>query len=92
MKDIIWFKNNFEFYLMNYEIEYKFYKNGDFGDLNQVEFNSKDKGGEIDFWSSGSLNIHFVNYITGQVLINVFLEYFQKKEIDEIFNRLKELI
>lgn len=92
MKNIIWFKDNFEYYLNNYVIEYKFYENGDFGNLDQVEFNSTGKGGEIDFWSSGSLNIHFVNYITGQVLINIFLEPYQEKEKNEIFERLRELI
>jgi len=92
MKDIDWFKDNFEFYLSNYEIEYRFYQNGDWGDLNQVEFNTVGKGGEIDFWSSGNLSVHFIDYVTGKVLINIFLESFQEKEKDEIFQKLKEII
>jgi len=92
MKDIDWFKRDIEPYLKGYDIKYKFYKNGDHGDLNEVEFNSKEKGGEIDFWSSGWLSVHFVNYITGDELLNVILKPEQHIEKKKLLNKLKELI
>lgn len=92
MKDVDWFKSEFEPYLEGYDIEYRFFKKGDLGDLNQVEFNSKERGGEIDFWSLGWLNVHFVNYANGEVLLNVLLKPEQFKEKDEILNKLKELL
>lgn len=33
MKDINWFKNEVAPYLTGYEIQYRFYSNGDFGPL-----------------------------------------------------------
>ena len=92
MKDINWFKREFEPYLKGYEVEYRFFEEGDFGELNQVEFNSKEKGGEIDFWSLGWLNVHFVNYSNGEELLNVLLKPEQSKEKDEILIQLKTLL
>ena len=65
VKDLYWFKIVIAPSLKNYEIKYKFFEKGDFGSLNQVEFNSKKMGGEIDFWSEGWLGIHLVDYIKG---------------------------
>jgi hypothetical protein len=92
MKDFDWFKSEFEPYLKEYDVEYRFFKEGDLGDLNQVEFNSKERGGEIDFWSLGWLNVHFVNYANGEELLNVLLKPEQSKEKDEVLNKLKELL
>jgi len=72
-KDIASYKELVEPRLVGYEIKDKHFTNGDFGDLQQIEFNSSEFGGEIDFWSSGYLGMHFVNYLTGEVLINTFL-------------------
>jgi hypothetical protein len=92
MKNVVWFKEEMEPYLKTFEIKYKFFEKGDFGELNQVEFNSKEKGGEIDFWSSGWLGIHFVDYIKGEELLNVFLEPQQEEEKENAFKRLQELL
>lgn len=92
MKDVNWFKSEFEPYLKGYDVEYRFFKEGDLGDLNQVEFNSTERGGEIDFWSLGWLNVHFVNYANGEELLNVLLKPEQSKEKDEVLSKLKELL
>ncbi|SHL76420.1 hypothetical protein SAMN05443634_1231 [Chishuiella changwenlii] len=80
MKDINWFKQVFESNLKEYHIEYRFFKDGDLGDLNQVEFNSKQKGGEIDFWSSGWVYIHFINYTNNEELMNILLKPEENKD------------
>ena len=92
MKDVFWFKKEFEPCLKNYDVEYKFFKDGDLGDLNQVEFNSSDKGGEVDFWSSGWLSVHFVDYIKGEELLNILLKPEQYKEKENFLNKLKEFL
>jgi hypothetical protein len=92
MRDVKWFKQEFESYLKGYEVEYKFFEKGDLGDLNQVEFNSMEKGGEIDFWSSGWLSVHFVDYINGNELLNILLKPEQYEEKDKILNQLKKLL
>lgn len=87
MENIEWFKVEFGFYLSGYEVKYKFFEEGDFGSLNQVEFNKEERGGEIDFWGSGHVGIHFVNYLNGDVLMNSFLEphdVLQKKHAFEV--------
>ena len=92
MKNNIWFKEEVEPCMKNFEIKYKFFEKGDFGALNQVEFNSKEKGGEIDFWSTGWLGVHLVDYVKGEELLNVFLEPYREEEKEKVLRRLKELL
>jgi len=90
-KNISWFKavaSN----LQGYEIKYKFFEQGDFGSLNQVEFNSKLKGGNIDFWSSGWIGIHLVDYAEGIELINLLLEPTEKERINDNLEKLVNLL
>ena len=54
-KTLEWFKKEVSPDLLNYKITYRNYKNGDFGDLDQIIIESKILGGGIDFWSSGWL-------------------------------------
>ena len=92
MKGVAWFKKDVEPYLKGYEVKYKFFENGDFGDLNQVEFNSKERGGEIDFWSSGWLSVHLVDYISEDELVNTLLKPEQHEEKDKLLKRLTDLL
>ncbi|MEZ4887457.1 MAG: hypothetical protein R3E32_22180 [Chitinophagales bacterium] len=90
--NIQWFKNKIEPTLSEFEIKYKYFEEGDFGSLNQVEFNSLTKGGEVDFWSSGVLAIHLVDYVEGVELMNEFLESKQTKEKENALRRLQNLL
>jgi len=92
MKNVEWFKNVFASHLKGFEIKYKFFEKGDFGSLNQVEFNSQEKGGEVDFWSSGRLSIYFVDYKTGKELLNILLMPSQDEEKEIAFQKLRELL
>ncbi|ANI89304.1 hypothetical protein A9P82_08440 [Arachidicoccus ginsenosidimutans] len=92
VKDIEWFKNNIAPKLKGYEFNYRFFKEGDFGSLNQVEFNSKKIGGNIDFWSREWLGVFVWNYETEEQLLNVLLEPHQRQEKEETFKLLEELI
>ncbi|NAW50585.1 hypothetical protein GNY06_04025 [Elizabethkingia argentiflava] len=92
VKSLDWFKEEIAPNLIPYELNYRFYEEGDFGSLNQVIFESSGKGGGIDFWSTGWLGVHLVDYIRGEELLNVLLEPHQEQEKTEIFKRLQELL
>ena len=74
MKDIAWFKKAVEPLLKGYEVKYSYYEKGDFGSLNQVEFNSEKIGGNVDFWGLGWLGVFVWNYETNQQVFNVLVE------------------
>ncbi len=78
--------------LKDYEIEYRYYKDGDFGSLNQVIFNSPRQGGGVDFWSLGWLGIDLYSYEQEKTLLNILLEPDHQKEKDEALKRLQELL
>jgi hypothetical protein len=92
LKDIEWFKSNVIPKIEGYELSYKFFDKGDFGSLNQLEFNSKKIGGNVDFWGLGWLGIFVWNYETEEQLLNVLLEPNQKKEQDEALKQLQDLL
>jgi hypothetical protein len=79
VKDIKWFKDKLATKLEGYELNYKFYNEGDFGSLNQVEFNSKKIGGNVDFWGLGWLGIFVWDYERAEQLLNILLEPHQEK-------------
>ena len=64
VRDIKWFKNIVVPTLVSYEVTYRFYENGDFGSLNQIIFESAEKGGQIDFWGLGWLGVDLFDYKT----------------------------
>ena len=86
-KTLEWFKKEVSPDLLNYKITYRNYKNGDFGDLDQIIIESKSLGGGIDFWSSGWLEIDLYDYEKEELLINVLLE-----PTEEYETHLKNLI
>ena len=90
--DINWFKEKIEPHLNNYKVEYRFFRNGDFGDLNQVTFDSERKGGEIDFWSSGFMSALVVDYINGNSLLNVLLEPEQTREKSAALSEIQKIL
>ena len=92
IKDVEWFKSNIIPKIKGYELDYKFFYKGDFGSLNQIEFNSKKIGGNIDFWGLGWLGIFVWNYETEEQLLNVLLEPSQIKEQDEALKKLQDLL
>lgn len=92
IKDIKWFKDKLAPELQDYELKYKFFNEGDFGSLNQVEFNSKKIGGNVDFWGLGWLGIFVWDYKTEEQLLNVLLEPDQEKEKENAFEQLERLL
>ena len=88
----MWFKETIAPNLESYQIEYKFFEKGDFGSLDQIEFNSEGKGGNIDFWSSGWVGIHLVDYVKGDELINLLMEPNEQERINDNLEKLVSLL
>ncbi len=88
-KDIEWFKNKVEPILNGFKLEYSFFENGDFGNLNRVEFEGNGKGGNVDFWEKDWLEIHLYDYNKDEELIHVLLEPSQKEEKEKALHELQ---
>jgi len=91
-KNIDWFKDNLSKKFDNYELTYKYLEEGDFGTLNQVEFNSERIDGAIDFWSQGWIGIYAWDNKGEKELINVLSEPEEKDKAEKAFNDLLEVI
>lgn len=76
--------------LSKYEVIYRNYQNGDLGDLEQIIFESKNKGGGIDFWSSGWLGIELYDYKNEKEMISVLLE--TEEEYLSVLEKFKKLL
>ncbi|MBL0743088.1 hypothetical protein [Chryseolinea lacunae] len=92
MKNVSWFKEEVEPYLQSFEVNYRFFEDGDFGDLNQVSFDSNEKGGEVDFWSSGWLSVFLYDYLTSTIILHVMLKPDEEEEKEKVLMQLKELL
>jgi len=92
IRDIEWFKNKIAPKLDGYTLEYKFFKDGDFGSLTQVEFNSNQIGGNIDFWGLGWIGLFVWNYQEEKQILNILLEPNQEEEKEKAFERLQYLL
>lgn len=90
--DIFSFKENIEPKLLGYKLKYSTFFNGDFGDLERVEFDGKGKIGGLDFWSKGWLEIDVYDLVLDKVIINALLEpsevELQKKAIEDFLEAL----
>jgi len=73
------------------EFEYKGIsaKQGDFGDLEGVQFDSDHCGGFLYFWSSGSIQCHLYDYqLDVEVILNTLEPMGTDEEIQAFMNSL----
>ena len=95
--DINWFKKEIYPKLNGYEINYRYFPSGDFGQLEQIAFDSDKIGGEVEFWSSGRKTLFLIDYRSGETLLNyLFLEHTEEEvdeaQIEKAFDKLKTII
>lgn len=91
-KDIERFVDGLANKFVGHELTYRSFKEGDFGTLDQVEFNSKKIGGNIDFWGLGWLGVFIWDYEAEKQLLNVLLEPHQEKEKSEVIEQLEYIL
>jgi len=82
------FKSELAPRLKEYKLEYRFFDEGDFGSLNQIEFNSSKIGGNIDFWGLGWLGIFVWDYRKEEQLLNVLIKPEEEEEKKIVMNKL----
>jgi hypothetical protein len=92
LKDIDWFKSKVIPHIKGYDIKYKFFTEGDFGSLNQIELDSKKIGGNIDLWGLGWLGVFLWNYETEEQIMNILIAPSQKQEREEAIILLLEIL
>jgi hypothetical protein len=92
IKDINWFKEVIAPRLEGYEIEYRYYEEGDLGSLTQAIFNSSEKGGGVDFWGLGWLGVDIYDYKNDKQLLNILLKPDQVSEKSLIFEELTKYL
>lgn len=85
--DVSWFKTVLAPKLQRFSVEYRFFKDGDHGSLDQVIFESSRFGGEIGFWSEGWITFFIWDYENEKELLNLHLA---PEEIDEKEKALNE--
>ena len=90
--DVAWFKTVIAPRLHGFTITYRYFEQGDFGSLHQVEFNSDQKGGEFNFWGMDWLYIHLVDYREGVELVNKLLTDAEEKEKQRVVDSFLALL
>lgn len=91
MRDIDWFNEGYSQLFHNFELQYQYFPNGEFGSLNQIEFNSNEYGGNIDFWGNGWIGIFVWDYQNDIEIMNFLYDNEQEQEINEAFMKLRKL-
>jgi len=78
--------------LVEYDVTFRYFKDGDFGSLSQFEFNSIELGGNVDFWGLNWLGIFLWSYKEESVLLNVLLDPDQELSKEQGFRDLLALL
>ncbi|HET7117501.1 MAG TPA: hypothetical protein VFI29_13470 [Hanamia sp.] len=91
-RNIDWFKKSISPFLKDFEIKYKFFEKGDFGSVNRASFNNDEKGGYVDFWTSGWVNVYLVDYLEGNEILNALIEPNESQKIDEVLENLQKIL
>lgn len=90
--DKLYFFEKIKPLLAKYSIEQKSYKNGDFGDLESIAIEGKNKYVTIEFWSSGWLGIDAINHVLGKNLINIMIPPDKIEKQEEAMNDLLKIL
>lgn len=91
-KNSDWFQKNIMSQLIAFEVIEKQFPDGDFGNLDQLEFNSEKIQGNVDFWSKGWIGILVWDDVSKKELLNVLWEPHETEQIIESFNKLKDIL
>ena len=78
--------------MVEYDVTFRYFKDGDFGSLSQFEFNSIELGGNVDFWGLNWLGIFLWSYKEESVLLNVLLDPDQELSKEQGFRDLLALL
>jgi hypothetical protein len=92
VRKIEWFKTEVLPILVEYDVTFRYFEDGDFGSLSQFDFNSIELGGNVDFWGLNWLGIYLWSYKEERVLLNVLLDPDQELSKEQAFKDLLVLL
>jgi hypothetical protein len=95
LQNIEQFKTEIAPLLVNYTLNYRFFEGNsfsDFGNLYEVEFESEQTMGTIDFWQEEWLGILVWDCKQEKELLNVLLSPEQLTEREQTFTKLLKLL
>lgn len=78
--------------LSNYVFTYSSFLNGDFGDIERVEFFGQTRLGGIDFWSRGWVGFHVFDKKLDDEVMNILLSPDEMDRMEAVFNQLVNLL
>lgn len=87
-KNINWFKLEIAPQLSNYEIRYRYFEEGDFGSLNEVQVVNKNIGAVIDFWGIGWIGFFVWSKREKIDLLNIVLTNDDMQNSDNVVAQL----
>ena len=80
---LAWFRTEIEPQLSGFSLTYSYFREGDFGTLERVEFESEGLMGGFEFWSQQWLGIHVIDPVTVEEHLNLMLGPDQEPEKDQ---------
>ncbi len=86
------FKKKIENSFSNYDLELSSFPEGDFGYLERIEFDNKSKGGNVDFWEKGWIEIHVVDYLLEKEIFHILISPEERDKIEESFEFLFKIL
>jgi len=89
MYNLKWFEEKFSSKLQNLQTEKSSFKDGQFGDLERIEFESEKKFGTIEFWSQGWINMDIYDCNIDDQIFNILLSPDEK---DTMISKIEEFI
>ncbi len=76
----------------DFEVQERFYEHGDFGSLRQINFDTQNIGGNVDFWGKDWLGVFVYNYKEEKELLNVLIEANHNEDKQKALDTLEELL
>lgn len=90
--NIDYFNEHIKPLLKNYSFKNSSFSNGDFGDLERIEFEGRGKVGAVEFWSMGWMGVDVYDCILDDQVLNVLLSSEEKELAEGVFVRLLEVL
>ena len=90
--DMGYFRKNIDQRLNDYKLVYSSYPDGDFGSLERVIIEGRNKIAGVDIWSKGWLNIDIYDMALGEQVMNILLDPTEVQEQKEAINKLMEVL
>ena len=70
----VWFKEHIAPQMSTFDIQYRYFSQGDFGSLDEVNFESERFIGTINYWGNGFLSVTLFDNIMNDIVVNIMVD------------------